>query len=131
MPLYDYRCLNCQQKVSVRLSYAEYDAAKPKCPLCGSDKLKRAIGRVRVAKSEESRMESLADSSGFGDVDENDPKSVAKFMRKMGSEMGEDLGPEFGEVVDRLESGESPESVERSMPDLGGGPTVGAGLDDE
>jgi hypothetical protein len=54
-------------------------------------------------------------------VDENDPKSVARFMRKMGDQMGgEDLGPEFGEMVDRLEAGESPEEIEKSMPGLGG-----------
>ncbi len=125
MPLYEYRCQSCQQKVGVRLSYAEYDTAKPKCPLCGSPNLKRAIGRVRIAKSEDARMETMADPSNFGDVDENDPKSVAKFMRKMGSEMGEDLGPEFGEVVDRLESGESPEAIEQSMPEMGGAADLG------
>lgn len=130
MPLYDYRCQNCQQKVSIRLSYAEYDTAAPKCPLCGSPKLQRAIGRVRVARSEESRMESMADPSNFGDLDENDPKSMAKFMRKMGTEMGEDLPPEFGEVADRLDSGESPESIEQSMPDLGGAGDAGGGMDD-
>ena len=32
---------------------------------------------------------------------------------------GEDMGDEFNEVVDRLEKGESPESIEQSMPDLG------------
>jgi hypothetical protein len=54
-------------------------------------------------------------------VDENDPKSVARFMRKMGDQMGgEDLGPEFNEMVDRLEAGESPEEIEKSMPGLGG-----------
>ena len=42
-------------------------------------------------------------------------------MRKMGDEMGEDLGPEFDEVVGRLESGEDPEAIEKSMPDLLGG----------
>jgi putative FmdB family regulatory protein len=131
MPLYDYRCLNCKQKVSVRLSYAEYDTAKPKCPECGSDKLQRAIGRVRIAKSEDARMESLADPSNFGDLDENDPKSMAKFMRKMGSEMGEEMPPEFGEVADRLEAGESPESIEQSMPELGSGPSGGMGMDDD
>jgi putative FmdB family regulatory protein len=131
MPLYDYRCQNCQQKVSIQLSYAEYDTAKPKCPLCGSAKLQRAIGRVRIAKSEEARMEALSDPSSFGDVDENDPKSMAKFMRKMGSEMGEDLPPEFNEVTDRLESGESPDSIEQSMPELGAGASnPGAGMDD-
>jgi hypothetical protein len=78
--------------------------------------MKRVIGRVRIAKSEEARMESMADPTNFSGVDENDPKSVAKFMKKMGSEMGEDLGPEFNDVVERLESGESPESIEQTMP---------------
>jgi Flp pilus assembly protein TadB len=47
-------------------------------------------------------------------------------MREISREMGEDLGPEFHEVVDRLESGESPESVEKSLPGLGGDPLAGA-----
>jgi len=37
----------------------------------------------------------------------------------MADETGEDLGPEFEEVVGRLEAGEDPESIESSMPDLG------------
>jgi len=75
---------------------------------------------VRVVRSEESRLEDMADPANFGDLDENDPRSIARFMRKMGDEMGEDLGPEFGEVVDRLEAGESPEDIEKTMPELGG-----------
>jgi len=67
-------------------------------------------------------MEEMADPGAlFGDVDENDPKSVARAMRKMGQQMGEELPQEFSEITDRLESGESPESIEQSLPDLGGG----------
>jgi len=76
---------------------------------------------VRVVRSEESRLDDLADPSNFGDLDENDPRSIARFMRKMSDEVGEDMGSEFEEVVDRLESGESPEDIEQSMPDLGAG----------
>jgi hypothetical protein len=79
------------------------------------------INRIRFARSEESRLDSLADPSAWGDFDENDPSSMARMMRKMGQEMGEDLPEEFDEVVDRLEAGESPESIEESMPDLGMG----------
>jgi hypothetical protein len=50
---------------------------------------------------------------------EEDPKALGKMMRKMSNEMGEDLGPEFGEVIGRLEAGQSPEEIEKSMPDLG------------
>ncbi len=65
-------------------------------------------------------MDSMMDAD-LSNLDENDPQSLGKFMRKMGQEMGEDLGDEFNEVVGRLEKGESPETIEASMPDLGAG----------
>jgi len=122
VPFYNYRCRDCGRKSTLFLSsYAAYDEAEPSCSHCGSANLVEIIGRVAVAKSEEARMDALADPSAMGDLDENDPKSLGRWMRKMSREMGEDLGPEFGEVVGRLESGEDPESIEKSMPDLGDG----------
>jgi putative FmdB family regulatory protein len=121
MPTYDYRCFDCKKRVSIYQSYEEYGDVPPTCPNCGGSNLKRVINRVRVAKSEESRLGDLSDPSAWGDIDENDPKSMARMMRKMSQEMGEDVPPEFDEVVDRLESGQSPEEIEESMPDLGGG----------
>jgi Flp pilus assembly protein TadB len=49
---------------------------------------------------------------------ENDPQTLGKMIRSMSKETGEDLGPEFNEVVDRLESGQSPGEIENSLPDL-------------
>ena len=64
-------------------------------------------------------MDSMADDfSGFEGL-ENDPQAIGRMMRKMGKEMGEELPSEFDEVVDRLESGQSPEDIESSMPELG------------
>ena len=127
MPIYEYRCSDCRKRVSVYWrSFSEVETARPRCPTCGGEDLTRLISRVAVLRSEESHLEDLADPSSFADLDENDPKSMARWMRKMSSEMGEDLGPEFGEVVDRLEAGESPEEIEAAMPDLGSG----AGFDE-
>ncbi len=131
MPVYEYFCQACQKRVSVQMSYAEYGVKKAVCPACGSPQLKRLIGRVRGAKTEDQRMDSMSDPSFLSGVDENDPKSVARAMKKMGQEMGEDLPPEFGEITDRLESGESPESIEKSMPELGSEGGGGGGLGDE
>jgi len=100
-------------------TFSEAETGNARCPRCASDDLSRLVSRVRVVRSEESRLEDLADPASFGDLDENDPRSIARFMRKMGDEVGEDMGSEFEEVVDRLESGESPEDIEQSMPDLG------------
>lgn len=53
--------------------------------------MSRVLSRVRVIRSEESRMESLADPSKWGDIDERDPKTMAKWMKRMGKELGEDM----------------------------------------
>lgn len=120
MPIYEYRCHNCQRRVSIWWrTFSEAETGTAHCPRCGGEELSRLVSRVRIVRSEESRLEDLADPSSFGDLDENDPRSIARFMRKMGDEVGEDMGSEFEEVVDRLESGESPEDIEQSMPDLG------------
>lgn len=131
MPVYEYLCLDCNRRFS-RFFWRVADAEGAACR-CGSKNLEQLISRVAMHKSEESRIESLADPSKWGDIDENDPKSMARMMKKLGSEMGEDLGPEFSEVVDRLEAGEDPEAIEESMGDAlgdaegdvggGGGPT--------
>lgn len=130
MPIYEYRCQNCQRRFSVFWrTFSSVDDAKVICKRCGSSDVLRLVSKVRVLKSEDSRLENLADPSGWGDFDENDPKSMGRFMRKMMSEMGEEageLGPEFEEVVDRLEAGQDPEAIEQDMPDLLGGADDGS-----
>ncbi len=132
MPIYEYRCHDCRRRVSIfwrTFSDAEGDA--PVCPRCGGAKLTRLVSRVRVVRSEESRLEGMADFDDLPDFDEGDPRSMGRWMRKMSREMGEDLGPEFDEVVGRLEAGEDPEEIEKSMPDLmgEGGGDFGGELD--
>ncbi len=131
MPIYEYRCGNCKRRVSI--FFRSFSAiSDPHCPNCNSTNLTRLVSKVAALKSEEARLESLSDPSSFGDVDENDPKSIARFMRKMGSEAGEEMGPEFDEMVNRLEAGESPEEIEKSMPGIGGeegGADLGGELD--
>jgi putative FmdB family regulatory protein len=119
MPTYDYVCAVCQKRVSIFQTYADYGVKPVVCPICQGKRLKRLINKVRIAKSEDRRLEDMSDPSFLGDVDENDPKSIARAMKKMGQELGEDLPPEFNEITGRLESGESPESIEKSMPELG------------
>jgi putative FmdB family regulatory protein len=121
VPIYEFRCNACTRKVTLSYpSVADYASATPACTHCGSTDLTRLISRVRVARSEVSRMESMADSGDFAGLDEDDPRSLGRMMRKFSAEMGEDMGPEFEEVVGRLEAGESPEAIEESMPELGG-----------
>ena len=118
MPIYEYRCQDCGRKLAV-LWRSRADVKTPTCQRCGSGNMNRLISRVRVIRSEESQLDDLADESMLADLDESDPRSLGRWMRKMSQEMGEDLGPEFDEVVGRLEAGEDPEEIEKSMPELG------------
>lgn len=119
MPHYPYTCLSCRKRFEVFMTFSEYGTRRVICPHCQSEEVQRRITRVRVARSEESRMESLADPSKLDGL-EDDPKAMGRMMREMSREMGEELGPEFDEVVDRLESGQSPEEIEKAIPELGG-----------
>jgi hypothetical protein len=71
-----------------------------RCPRCGSEELTRLLSRFATPKSEDARLESLADPSRLGDLDENDPQSMARWMKRMGQEMGEDLGEDFESALD-------------------------------
>jgi putative FmdB family regulatory protein len=107
MPIYEYRCVDCTRRVSLLYqTFSAASAATPTCPLCGSTNLSRLVSRVFQLKSEDTQLDDLADPSSFGDLDENDPKSVARWARKLGQQMGEDLGDDWGDMVDRLEAGE-------------------------
>lgn len=99
MPIYEYECHGCHRKVSL-LVMRPSSAPPPTCPRCGATSLTRLMSRFATVKSEEARLESLADSADLGDLDENDPASVSRFMKKMGKEFGDELGDDFEEAVD-------------------------------
>ena len=127
MPIYEYFCRNCRKRVSVffrTMSAAQSETAL--CPECASADLHRLMSRVRVLKSDDSRMDDMADPGMLAGLEHEDPRALASFMRRMSDEMGEPMDAEMDEMVGRLEAGESPEEIEKSLPDVG---DAGAGED--
>lgn len=110
MPIYEYRCNDCGRKVSI-LTLRVSEKIDERCEHCGSRKLRRLLSRFATTHSEDDRLESLAESAGgIGDLDETDPRKMARWMRKMGKEMGEEFaGEDFNEMIDEMESGKMPE----------------------
>ncbi|MEX2224195.1 MAG: zinc ribbon domain-containing protein [Candidatus Rokuibacteriota bacterium] len=129
MPIYEYECQGCRRRVSLlirTLSAAE----APRCPRCGSAALSRLMSRFATVKSEDARLDSLSDPASFGDLDENDPRSVAQFVKKMGHEMGEDLGEDLDAAMDEAMGegdGDGPGGDDGALMDPGGGDDAGAG----
>lgn len=121
MPIYEYYCYDCRKQVNIFYrSFTEVESTTPECPTCASGRLHRLVSRVAVLKSEERRMESLDDPTLMSGLESEDPRAMAHLMRKMSDEMGEPLDAEMNEVLGRLEAGESPDSIEQSIPDLAG-----------
>lgn len=122
MPIYEYRCNKCRKKVSI-LTLRVSAKVDERCEHCGGKSLTRLLSRVSVRRSQESRLDSLADPSSLSGLDENDPKSMAKWMRKMGQEMGEELsGNELDEMIDDMESGKETGEAGDEGGGEGGGP---------
>ncbi len=111
MPIYEYYCDACKRSSSFLFLRADEEIV-PYCKRCKSQDVRRIISRVAVIRSEEQRMESLLDPGKLGDLDENDPRSVEKLMKRMGSEFGDELGEGFEEEMqEALDGGEaSPEA---------------------
>ena len=108
MPIYEFRCGGCGRRVSVfQRSISASLAAS--CPHCGGADLRRLVSRFAVVRGEDALLDGMDDDSLLAGVDESDPRSVAAWARKMGSRLGEDLGPEFDEMVERMEAGEMPD----------------------
>src|SRR5579863_9689972 len=97
MPIYEYECEKCHRRSSV-LTLRVSAKVAVKCEHCGATRMRRLMSRFAMPRSEEARLDALADPSALGDFDENDPKSMA---REMGDEFA---GPEFDEAVNELES---------------------------
>ena len=123
MPIYEYRCGGCKRKVTI-LTLRVSEAVDPVCEHCGSRDLTRLMSRFALGRSEERRLDALADDASLAGLDENDPRSMARWMRKMGKELGEDAGDDFDEMVDELEAGGDAEDDE-----AGGGSDGGDGDD--
>lgn len=99
MPIYEYRCLDCGKRSSIlQLSFSP--SPPPLCAHCQSPTLERLLSRFASPKSDEARMASLADDDALAGLDEQDPASMERLMKRMGDEMGEDLSGEMAQGLD-------------------------------
>ena len=113
MPIYEYRCDECG-KISEFLVIKTDEAFAPQCKKCKGKKMTRVLSRVRMHRSEEDRIERLADPSKWGDLDEKDPKTMMRWAKKMGEELGEDaegLDEAFEEEMSSESKGEPEEGT--------------------
>ena len=100
MPIYEFECQDCSQRFSVLMGIND-DVSQLRCPKCKNQAIKRLFSRFAAPKSEDARIERMSDPAKWGGVDDKDPKSLVKFMKKMGREFGQDLGEDFGHDLEK------------------------------
>ena len=116
MPIYEYACNGCRKKVSI-FQRSMTASTAVRCPECGSENLSRLISSFAFHRSmpDFDLGPDLDDDAMLDGVDENDPRSVARWARQLGERMGEDLPPDFDEQLAQMEAGHFPDD------DAGGG----------
>lgn len=90
-----------------------------------------ALGAAAADPAEDARMEAAmgAMEKEFASVDENDPRAMARMMRRMADLTGEKIDGEMEEVVRKLEEGADPDTLEDQLGG-GAGDDAGGGMDD-
>ena len=111
MPIFEYTCDECHKRFSALVGVVR-DSRPPACPRCKATSLTKAVSRFARVRSEDDALESLADESAFGDI-ENDPKAMRRWMREMGKAMDEDLDEDIEAALDEELSGKSEEGEAR------------------
>jgi putative FmdB family regulatory protein len=107
MPIYEYRCNTCKQRVSI-FTRSIGQASTPICDRCNSTDLLRLISRFAIHKSWGESLDWAPSFDGMDDMDENaDPGAMADWLRRMKHEMGETT-PEFDEMIDMVEDEQAP-----------------------
>jgi hypothetical protein len=145
-------CAGCNRIYSFH-SFKVDPEKVPACPKCAATDLVRVpsrfgIGPRGIADGERTgegpdlddprvEAEMMRFASEMEHMDENDPRQMARAVRRLTEIAGEPVTPAMEEMIRRLESGEDPEKVdedlgdalEDEMGDADGGPGAGPAPD--
>jgi putative FmdB family regulatory protein len=133
VPIYEFYCADCHTVFNF-LARTIHTTKRPACPRCGRTDLERWVSRVAISKGrseapqqeegppdfDEARMERVMeelDRESEG-INEDDPRQMARVMRKLYEGTGMPLSGRVQEAIRRMEAGESPENIEEEMGDL-------------
>lgn len=115
MPLFEYSCRECGKRFTF-LAGVIADNSNARCPRCDADNLQKLISRVSRGRSDDDRMEAIAQKMETRDMD--DPTELRRFAREMGRELAAESGEEM--------SGDIEEMIEE---EAGGGQSAAGGDD--
>jgi len=131
MPVYEFYCADCHTIFNF-LSRRVNTEKRPDCPRCGRPGLERQVSFFAVSRGQKDEpAEGLPDLDGarlekalqslageMEGVSEEDPRQIARIMRKLSEATGMKLGSGMEEAISRLAAGEDPEAIEVELGEL-------------
>jgi putative FmdB family regulatory protein len=136
VPIYEFYCPDCHTIFNF-LARSANTTKRPRCPRCGRPKLQRQVSRFAVSKGRPEKGESDSEPDfppGFDEsrferaleelareadtLDEENPRDMARMMRKLFASTGMELSGRMEEAIRRLEAGEDPDALEEEYGDL-------------
>ena len=133
MPIYEFYCVDCHTVFNFFSRRVNTDR-RPACPRCGRAELERRMSVFAISRGRkddgsgaddlpdldderlERAMEGMA--SELEGVDEEDPKTMGRMMRRLFDAAGMKMGSGMEEALRRMEAGEDPEQVESALGDV-------------
>ncbi len=136
MPIYEFYCADCHIIYNL-WAKSPHTTKRPKCPRCGRPKLDRKISRFAIGRKRSESESSEGDEPPMPDFDEakmervmeemareadgineDDPRQMARPMRKLYEGTGLPMGKGMEEAIRRMEAGEDPDKIEEEMGDV-------------
>ena len=109
MPIYEYRCEDCQRVNSV-LVYSWSKETDRTCSACHGNNLSRLVSKFSFKRSWGASLNWAPSGETLRDVNEDDPASLDRFMGRVKQEMGGQVTSDFEEM--RREITEGPRSFD-------------------
>ena len=136
MPIYEYYCPDNHTVYQFYAKTLAQGQTIPKCPHNPKFRMQKMLSSFAVTSGgklsdapppgnaggddsiDDARMEAAMGEMEreFSNVDENDPRAMARMMRRMSDLTGEKIDGEMEEVVRKLEEGTDPQERRRARP---------------
>ena len=104
MPIYEYRCNNCNKEFS-QLFLNSKEVWNARCKFCNSINLTKLLSSFSIHQTEESRLGNFDTLKPRGSGFYKDSRNVGLWAKKRMKELGVDVGPKMDEIVEKGRTG--------------------------
>jgi putative FmdB family regulatory protein len=98
VPVFEYRCVDCKRKFQTLVGMVS-GGSDTACPSCGSGNTEKLVSRFARLKSEDDRMDEIADRmESMGEPES--PSAMREMMKEVGRALDEDVSDEMEEMFE-------------------------------